>query len=441
MILDKEPCCLDRKPVAAASQVRQIPGSPAAGPTIEYCNPNQILGRFNETLAIDNLASGNVGFFPDASEGDGTTAGQNGRPFGGFPWAVDTPQTGGLSGYGFNFEHSQTEPAGVDFSCPGSGVESFVLFLTLQQNVDQDPDANDSADGFLGIELAGVAVSTTGNVISGSASTQGFAFGGAPNSIWAVQPLGNDQDIVMSISLDNPASYTLAEIYAMTAGLTLEVNGSYIIQDMRFELQYYISDACSPKAVLTKSCPTDVSATSDDVEVISSGWICDPATDTYQRTITPYINGVAQPDQVIDSGVPCSEQPPAERELSQVELCVANEVQVQFYESVDGAAPAPLGALIPTGKECGDRVLVDSGQSLAEGTAGQTFQASAAVVRTWALSVRGPDPITVTFSDGSTVVVESGDSISFGNGEDTRSTAGITFATGADSRGLLTYEI
>lgn len=100
-----------------------------------------------------------------------------------------------------------------------------------------------------------------------------------------------------------------------------------------------------------------VGSTTVTTDIETSGWICreNPnESQTWQRDVTPYVNGVAGATTTIDSGINCSEpQPPAEFEYQSVELCVSGQVQVQMLQSVNGGAFQNFGAPIPTGKLCG----------------------------------------------------------------------------------------
>jgi len=439
-------CCKPLPPVSAAGQVRQVPAIPGGGAALQPCDPT-LFGDFLSNLPVTMLENGDASFFPDGFEGDGLTTGDP-DPFTALPWQVAGPQTGGIAGYGYTFSHSETAP-GVEW-CLGSYIRFVTLTISLEQLVDVDPDPADLSDGFIGIELNGAVIPSVGEVIAGGGNTgvqNGGGLTGPNDSIWRINPQALNETYTLQLTLSNPNDYTLGEIYNMKAALALSVQQSFIIQSLVFDISYHVSDSCVDKGILITRCAeegnssgTGPGTSGPDIEIVSSGWICEPSTNTYHRTITPYIDGVPGADQDIDSGVPCSEDPPVDRELSQVELCVGNEIQVQFYESVDGADPVAFGAPVLTGKPCGELTLTDSGIDLADNTASQTFPAPITEVRTWSMLVRGVDPVTVTFLDGNTILVESGDSIDFGDGENLRSIAGITFSTGASSNAMLTYD-
>lgn len=100
----------------------------------------------------------------------------------------------------------------------------------------------------------------------------------------------------------------------------------------------------------TSSAPAPV-----DYEVVES-FVCNPVSEVYDQIITPYIDGVAQPTQTVPTSISCEEPAPVvadDSEFTSVELCVSGQVQVQFYRSVNGAAPVAFGAPISTGRECG----------------------------------------------------------------------------------------
>ena len=100
-----------------------------------------------------------------------------------------------------------------------------------------------------------------------------------------------------------------------------------------------------------------------DIEIITTGWLCSDVTDTWVRTITVFIDGVEQPSTTIDSGVSCDEAAPADVEYTKVQkdLCnaggtwtvvhvfeVGNAVEVQsIYVDPNGAVSTNPGDLVP----------------------------------------------------------------------------------------------
>lgn len=95
-----------------------------------------------------------------------------------------------------------------------------------------------------------------------------------------------------------------------------------------------------------------------DTEFVTSGYICDPNTNTWVREFTAFIDGVAQPAQTIDSGISCDESQPVDYELVSVTRCNASgQEEVQFYRSEDDAAPVEIGTPILTGNLCGKQTV------------------------------------------------------------------------------------
>ena len=83
-----------------------------------------------------------------------------------------------------------------------------------------------------------------------------------------------------------------------------------------------------------------------DYEIVTTSWLCDEGgTDTWVRTETTYIDGVAGTPVVIDSGIPCTEPAPAAVVEVDVEL-VCNAATGFFDEyrvvTTDGVAAAPV---------------------------------------------------------------------------------------------------
>lgn len=251
-ILDKEPCCLDRNPVAVAGEVRQSPLGQSTSATVVMCDEDAVFGDFSNNLPITDLISGSVAGFPDVTEADGTTTGVGGQAFAGFPWQVETPQPGAVSGFGYLFGHTQDAPD-VDLSCEGSGIKSLVATIVVQQNLDQDPDGNDLADGFAGLELNGVPVLSEINLIGDGTS---IATGGGTVSdlFWGFNPTTNDQDLVIELSLADAMSYSLEDLYNIDVAVALEINGQFTFQSIEIVATYCISDSCIQRAVLTKAC-------------------------------------------------------------------------------------------------------------------------------------------------------------------------------------------
>ena len=87
-------------------------------------------------------------------------------------------------------------------------------------------------------------------------------------------------------------------------------------------------------------------APTPDYEILTTSWLCDEGgTDTWVRTETPYVDGVAGTPVVIDSGIPCTEPAPADIIETDVEL-VCNAA-TGFYDeyrvvTTNGTAAAPV---------------------------------------------------------------------------------------------------
>jgi len=100
----------------------------------------------------------------------------------------------------------------------------------------------------------------------------------------------------------------------------------------------------------TSSAPAPV-----DYEVVES-FVCNADTNLYDRVTAFYADGVLQSQTVAATTTACEDAAPVSNddyEYTSVELCVSGQVQVQFYRSVNGAAPVAFGAPILTGRECG----------------------------------------------------------------------------------------
>jgi len=104
--------------------------------------------------------------------------------------------------------------------------------------------------------------------------------------------------------------------------------------------------ACLEKNLITKLDELINGAPAPDYEIITTAWLCDEGgTDTWVRTETPYVDGVAGTPVVIDSGIACTEPAPADIIETDVEL-VCN-VATGFYDeyrvvTTNGTAAAPV---------------------------------------------------------------------------------------------------
>lgn len=82
-----------------------------------------------------------------------------------------------------------------------------------------------------------------------------------------------------------------------------------------------------------------------DYELNDSGWLCDVGgTNTWVRTLTPYVDGVAGTPQVVDSGIACDQPAPSNPVVDTELVC---NTTTGFYDLVtvvttDGVAAAPV---------------------------------------------------------------------------------------------------
>jgi len=158
----------------------------------------------------------------------------------------------------------------------------------------------------------------------------------------------------------------------------LTVNGQTYLADMTGTYTFRLPEVCPRGFIIETALGVSAQTTADpqivallgqirdaieaqqDFEVDSTDWERNTATGTWTREIIQYIDGVAQTPQLIDSGIPITEQSPNinDYELTSTLVCVNDVEFSRILQSVNGGTPVQVGVDTPTGRDCTpDQVL------------------------------------------------------------------------------------
>ena len=414
MIKDKEPCCLDRRPVAAALAVRQHPQVPEAG------------------------SSANSDF--DVITTSWLCVGEEGQE----TWQREViPYLDGVPGV------ATTIDSGVSCSQPAPAMDyeyqsvelciSGEVQVQMLQSIDGSPFSNFGAaiptgkicgqGEYVGQicyeDLPGyvTTVATTGFVPNGdvqaNSSSWTYSYNGSGNDInvgrisASIRALfGAASNFVARITDQNGNTFDSAPVGGITG----------VFQNLEFVWSEQAT--FGPGETL-------------EITFIGTGSVRLQVQTGIGGSIQSTNPPVSRPIIRLDSLLP------AEPKREAYGLRGSNGV-VTYYDTDTNAILVagtyvvcpPLQESIGSGNV---RNIQDTGFELAENSAGQTFPV--AQVAQWSLTTRGADPISVDFGDGNVVSVLSGDTLEFGDDGENRGVSQITFSTGANSLGLVTYGV